>query len=156
LLGFDFVDLGMFARSPQLSPESFISDGPTFTRSLKEDLSEIGLGVSDVFLQIGAHPGENATNDPSAAVRRANRDVFMRTLDLSAELNCTHLTGLPGVWHEDRDARRDRALAAKEAVWRTEMARKAGVRYAFEPHIGSLCDDLQARRIYSTKYPASR
>jgi len=142
LLEFDFVDLGLFARSAELSPRLLVSNGEAFARSLKRDLSDAGLSVSDLFLQIGAHPGESAANDPSEAVRNTNRDVFRRSLDLCAELGCVHLTGLPGVWHQDASAEQDSLIAAEEARWRVQVANHAGIQYAIEPHIGSLCGSV--------------
>lgn len=146
LLEFDFVDLGLFARSPELSPKSLMEDGAAFTRSLKKDLADAGLGVSDLFLQIGSHPGESAANDPSSVVRQTNRDVFSRALDLCAELQCAHLTGLPGVRHEGVDASQDLALAAQEAKWRLDAAKQVRIQYAFEPHVGSICADVAGTR----------
>jgi sugar phosphate isomerase/epimerase len=153
LLGFDFVDLGLFARSPELSPQSLASDSAAFTRDLKQDLTDTGLSVSDLFLQIGTHPAECAANDPSKAVREANRDVFLRALDLCAALRCAHLTGLPGVWHEGVNRQQDRNLAVAEAVWRMEAAKRLGIRYAVEAHVGSLCAEVASTQSFLAAVP---
>lgn len=139
LLQFDFVDLGLFARSEQLSPRALMADPLGFTRSLREDLKEAGLAAADLFLQIGEHPGESSANDPGVGVRQKNREVFLRTVELCQQLACGHLTGLPGVWHTPGDKGRDGAVAAEEAIWRMETALQAGIVYSFEPHVGSLC-----------------
>jgi hypothetical protein len=47
------------------------------------------------------------------------------------------MTGLPGVVHGNDP--RDFALAAEEAAWRVALAGEAGITYAVEAHIGSIC-----------------
>ena len=142
LLGFEYVDIGLFERSTDLEPQQLLADPRTFTERLKLDLKSAGLQPSDVFLQTGVAPTDSAANDPSPQVRAHNRKVFLVALDLCNALGCTHLTGLPGVWHERVTETEDVALAIDEAGWRQRSASDAGVTYAIEPHIGSLCFDI--------------
>jgi sugar phosphate isomerase/epimerase len=56
------------------------------------------------------------------------------------------LTGLPGVFHSASSRETDLKLAIEEAEWRTNACRSAGVRYAIEPHVGSICFDVETTR----------
>jgi sugar phosphate isomerase/epimerase len=81
----------------------------------------------------------------------ANREVFKQSVELCAGLSCTHMTGLPGVFHGD--LARDFALAAQETYWRVELAKTFGVVYAIEPHIGSICEDIGATQRFLAAVP---
>lgn len=142
LLEFDHVDLGLFARSPRLSPRDLCASPAGYTTRLKEDLKSATLRVSDLFLQIGGNPSECAANDPSPSVRAQNREVFLRSIDLCTALDSRHLTGLPGVFHENTEPEKDFALTVEEASWRTVTCTNAGIQYAIEPHLGSICHDV--------------
>lgn len=76
LLGFDYVDVGLFARTRDLNPDCLHTDPKRFTTELLEDLKRAGLSASDIFLQIGPEPSASAANDPSAHVRSHNRKTF--------------------------------------------------------------------------------
>lgn len=146
LLGFRYVDIGLFERSAGLSPTLLLADPLGFTEQLKRDLEAAQLQVADLFLQIGADPVVSAVNDPSSLVRDRNRQTFLRALDLCREVGCSHMTGLPGVWHEGVNSVDDLALAIDETAWRQKASFDAGVRYAIEPHMGSICRDIASTR----------
>src|ERR1700721_1859793 len=81
LLGFDHLDIGLFARSSHFSPSELHASPRSYTTQILDELNSSELRVSDVFIQIGVDPSECAANDPSAAVRSKNRDVFTRSLE---------------------------------------------------------------------------
>jgi sugar phosphate isomerase/epimerase len=141
LLEFELVDLGLFERNDHIQTSALLASPKRFTADLLEDLKRAQLRVSDVFLQIGADPRHASTNDPDAKVRANNRKFFARSLELCIALDCKHMTGLPGVSHGDQQ--RDFAFAAEETQWRVELCRTAGIAYAIEPHIGSICSDIE-------------
>jgi len=153
LLGFNYVDIGLFERSSDLRPSELVANPKGFTKQLKQDLENSGLQVSDCFLQIGPEPSISAANEPSALVRAHDRETFLRTLDLCAALGCVHLTGLPGVWHDGIAEPEDFALAVDETGWRQHAASAAGVTYAVEAHIGSLCSDIARTRAFVEAVP---
>ncbi|MGD0482470.1 MAG: TIM barrel protein [Terracidiphilus sp.] len=148
LLGFKHVDIGLFERSEGLRPGQLLAEPRTFTKQLNCDLKCAGLQVADVFLQIGADPAESAANDPSLLVRARNRKTFLAALDLCSTLGSIHMTGLPGVWHKGMDKAADLALAVDEAGWRQHVAFRAGVSYAIEAHVGSICSDISSTRSF--------
>ena len=153
LLGFKFVDIGLFERSEGLRPGQLVAEPRAFIKQLIGDLKSAGLQVADVFLQIGLDPSEFAANDPSALVRARNRKTFLAALDLCAALGCAHMTGLPGVWHEGVDNATDLALAVNEAGWRQHVAFEAGISYAVEAHLGSICSDIASTRSFLESVP---
>jgi sugar phosphate isomerase/epimerase len=148
LLGFDYMDLGLFARSTHFSPLDLLASPSSYTSQVVRDLEASGLHASDVFLQIGVDPSEAAVNDPSPAVRSKNRDVFKTALEFCVALNSKHLTGLPGVFHADISRERDLDLAAEETAWRLSQCANAGVVYAIEPHVGSICGEVADTRAF--------
>lgn len=153
LLGFKYVDIGLFKRSSDLNPDQLIASPKVFTKKLQSDLRRSELQASDLFLQIGEDPAISAANDSSLTVRSRNRKIFLRTLDLCASLGCIHLTGLPGVWHKGTKKADDLALAAEEACWRQRAAADARVSYAIEAHVGSICSDIASTRVLLDAVP---
>lgn len=153
LLGFKYVDIGLFERSPDLSPVQLLASPRAFTKKLQYDLKRSELQVSDLFLQTGLDPVVSAANDSSLAVRSRNHKIFLLALDLCAALGCTHLTSLPGVWHKGTKKIGDQALAVEEACWRQQAASDAGVSYSIEPHIGSICSDIPSTRAFLGSVP---
>lgn len=142
ILGFKWVDIGLFERNPSYLPSALMAAPTEFTREVLEDLEASELRAADVFLQIGREPAESSANDPNMGTRARNREVFLRALDFTVALNCRHMTGLPGVAHGH--AERDLALAAEEAAWRLARCHDAAVVYGIEPHIGSICADTHS------------
>jgi sugar phosphate isomerase/epimerase len=148
LLGFDHVDIGLFARSTHFSPADLLASPRSYIAQVQEDLNAAGLRASDVFVQIGVDPSECAANDPQPSVRAANRETFQRALEFCVALGCGHMTGLPGVSHAGVSRERDLDLAAEEAAWRLAACNEAQVTYAIEPHIGSICADVSSTHAF--------
>jgi sugar phosphate isomerase/epimerase len=145
-LDFKAVDLGLFARSQHFYPSGLMEDQARYTRTAKNNLGAAGLTVSDVFLQIGPEPREHSTNDPNSSIRAYNRRVFEAVTDFCVALDCHHMTGLPGVEHAEISLDESIKLGVEETIWRVQKASEAGVVYAIEPHIGSICSTPQDTR----------
>lgn len=143
LLGIDAVDLGIFEDRSHLYPSHIAKDPIGRGKQLAAELHEIGLAPADVFLQTGAEPPVSATNSPDNSVRARNRDMFMKILDFTNTLGCSHLTGLPGVVHKGEPFQNDWQRACEENIWRTERAKAAEIVYAVEAHVGSILPDAQ-------------
>ncbi|MGA3133634.1 MAG: sugar phosphate isomerase/epimerase [Terracidiphilus sp.] len=143
LLGFEYVDLGLFERSEGLRPGQLLAEPRKFARQLKRDLIHAGLRASDVFLQTGVTLEDAAENNPSGIVRAQHRKTFILILELCADLECTHVTGLPGVLHKDVGDKASFELAVEEMGWRQRVASSAGICYAIKPHVDSICSDVE-------------
>jgi len=148
LLGFHHADIGLFARSSHFSPVELQASSRRYTTQILNDLNAAELRVSDVFVQIGVNPDDCAANDPSLTVRSKSRDVFKHAVEFCVALGCNHLTGLPGVFHHAASRDRDLELASEEAVRRVAECASAGVRYAIEPHVDSICAEVGSTRIF--------
>ena len=141
LLRLDGVDLGIFSGRSHWTPEMILPDVAGAAKRMKSSLERHGLVAADVFLQTGPEPPLRAANGPDASIRQANRETFRGILDFAVRLGARHLTGLPGVRHQEVAEEQDWALAAEEAHWRRAEAARSGVEYAVEPHVGSLTPD---------------
>jgi len=148
LLGFHHVDIGLFARSTHFSPIDLDASPHGYTEQVRQDLDAAELRASDVFVQVGVDPSECAANDPSPDVRAKNSELFKRTLEFAVALGSKHLTGLPGVLHDGVSRDRDLDLAAEVAAWRTAECASAGIEYAIEAHVGSICADVASTRAF--------
>ena len=146
LLGFEYVDLGLFERSDGLRPGQLLAEPRKFGRQLRRDLIHAGLRASDVFLQMGLTPEDSSVNDPSLIVRSQNRKAFILTLELCAELECEHLTGLAGIVHKRVGEKDSLELALEEIRWRERVASSSGICYAIKPHIDSICSSVDQTR----------
>jgi sugar phosphate isomerase/epimerase len=151
LLGFEYVDIGLFARSTHFSPIELQASANRYTAQVVRDLDDAELRPSDVFVQLGVDPSERAANDPSSDMRITNREIFSHALEFCVAIGCVHLTGLPGVFHPATCRDTDLDLAATEAQWRVTECATAGVQYAIEPHVGSICGEVQSARILVRK-----
>ncbi len=141
-LEFDHVDVGLFARSEHFSPAALAASPRFYTAAVLADLKAAELTASDVFLQIGLEPEQCAANDPSLLQREENREAFARAIEFCVALQCRHLTGLPGVFHAGVAREQDVEVAAQEAARRMAVCADAGLQYAIEPHVGSICPDV--------------
>jgi sugar phosphate isomerase/epimerase len=148
LLGFDHVDIGLFARSTHFSPIDFEAAPQSYTAQVLQDLDDAELRASDVFVQIGVDPSERAANDPSSAIRINNREVFSRALEFCVAVGCNHLTGLPGVFHPMSPRQKDIEIAVEETAQRMRECASGGVQYAIEPHVGSICGEVESARAF--------
>jgi sugar phosphate isomerase/epimerase len=148
LLGFDHVDIGLFARSTHFSPVDLQAAPQSYTAQVLQDLDDAELRASDVFVQIGVDPSERAANDPSSDIRIKNREVFSRALEFCVAVRCNHLTGLPGVFHSTNPREKDLETAAEETAWRIKECAREGVQYAIEPHVGSICGEVESARAF--------
>lgn len=153
LLAIDSVDIGLFARSTHFSPFDLDASPRSYTTQVIKDLDTAGLHASDVFLQIGVDPSEYAANDPDPAIRARNRDLFKQALEFTAEVGCKHLTGLPGVSHAGETQSDDLGLAAEVTAWRVAESASVGIRYAIEPHVGSICSNVASTRTFLKTVP---
>jgi sugar phosphate isomerase/epimerase len=142
LLGFNYVDIGLFESGNGFRIGLLLTDPKQFTRHLKRDLKRTGLEVSDIFLRDGIGREVSSANDHRLLVRSRNRKLFLLAIDLCAAIGCVHITSFSGIRHKDKQEVEDVKLAIEEASWRRCLASSAGVCYAIRPHAGSLCPDV--------------
>lgn len=144
LLGFEGVDLGIFAERSHVQPAHILADLKGSIARMNQLLAGNHLVAADVFVQTGAEPPLQAANDPDKETRDNNRRIFQAMLEFTIGIGCKHLTGLPGVWHSGVEKEADWALAVEEARWRKQQAAACGIEYGIEPHVGSMLPDPES------------
>jgi sugar phosphate isomerase/epimerase len=136
---FDGVDLGLFEGRSHLWPSREFENLNANADALARKLSDRGLKPADVFLQMNPDFVPFAINQPDATRRQKARDWFERTLEYAKRLGSPHVTTLPGVYFEDAEPRETSwKRSLEELAWRVERAKRAGVVFSVEAHVGSL------------------
>ncbi len=142
LMDFDAISLGLFENRTHIYPSKFFSD-----RQLRQELSRMlqgeGLRLIDIFLQCDTDFKKYAINHPEKARRDYAMDSFNRLIDVALELNCDHVSILPGVVFDD-DVESSLQSSTEQLAKRCEIAKKAGVTVAIEPHFGSVMETPEA------------
>ncbi len=137
MLGFEGVDVGLFEGRSHLQPAHVLENLPRAAAALSALVREQGLEFADIFYQTSAFP-EMAANHPDPAERRKGRDLFLRMLEFTLRCNAPHMTALPGVDWEGEPRATALQRSAEELAWRAEQARRVGVIFAVEAHLGSI------------------
>lgn len=138
LLGLEGVDIGFFSERSHIRPETVAGREAQEGARLKARLEDLGLKVSDVFLQTGSVHSQRAANHPEKSEREAGFEMFRRAIEFTLACGSRHLTGLPGVSFEGVSEADCLKLAAEESSRRAAEAAQAGLSYSIEPHTGSI------------------
>jgi sugar phosphate isomerase/epimerase len=137
-LGFDAIDIGLFAGRSHLRPENLLAQPAQAAAQIVAALQAHGLAIADIFGQPGNHFEEKAVNHPDAGERKQAAEFFGRILELVARCSGKHLSLLPGVHFEREDYEDSLHRCADELAWRVEAALRMGIALAVEPHVGSI------------------
>lgn len=138
-LGFDGVDIGIFGGRSHVRPDEVAQDVAVAAKILRNRVQDAGLQVADIFLIAGEDFQSLAPNHPDPAERSKARELFERTLELTARCNGRHMSSLPGVHWETEGRAASLQRCADELAWRVERARQLGITFSVEPHTGSIC-----------------
>lgn len=135
-LGVEGVDVFLAGNRSVVRPEEVRDNLAGAAAAIRTDVAAVGLAVSDVFVLPWTDLETMAPNHPDAAERKRSREFFRDMLDLAARLEAPGLTILPGIdWPGDPGSFE---RAVDELGWRAEKARREGLRFSVEPHIGSV------------------
>jgi sugar phosphate isomerase/epimerase len=138
MLGFDGVDIGLFEGRSHLWPSRVFSSLRDSARDLSRKLADRELKLADVYLQTAPDFVSLAPNHPDAAIRAQAREMFSRALDFALECECRHVSALPGVRFEEESAADSWGRCRDELAWRCAEAKKQGVTFSVEAHVGSI------------------
>jgi len=138
MLGFRGVDIGIFGGRSHVRPDELLKDVACRARELSHRVRDAGLELADIFLIGGADFQDMAPNHPDPGERGKAREQFERTLELAARCNARHLSGLPGIHWESEDKNVSLNRCAEELAWRVDQARRVGITFSVEAHIGSI------------------
>ena len=137
LLGFRYVDIGLFEERSHLQPGHVLPHLAASARELSQKVADCGLEFAGFFYQAAAFQSM-AANHPDASERRKGRDFFLRMLEFTLRCNASHLTGLPGLEWEGVPYETSLGRSAEELAWRAEQARQSGAVFSVEAHVGSI------------------
>ena len=140
LLGFDGIDIGLFENRSHLQPSGVLHEPEKNGRILGGKTADAGIKVADVFLQCDVEFSAKAINHPDKKVRDETRDYFSKMIDYALAAGSKHITCLPGVHYSEESFEVSYGRALDELAWRIEAARKAGLVFGVEPHLGSIVD----------------
>jgi sugar phosphate isomerase/epimerase len=138
LLKIKGVDIGLFEGRSHLQPSSEFINAKRSARRLKKKLDDRGLKAADIFLQLAEDFRAHAINHPHTLRRKKARERFLQSLEYATEAGAKHLTILPGALHAGETRRQSWDRAVEELAWRVEQAKRAGIVFGVEAHIGSL------------------
>ena len=141
LLGFDGVDVGLFAGRSAFQPVSHPSQVSELVAPLRHTLLESGLEVADVFVQITQDFHVLSINDPDETVRREAVRRLIVNMDVAAQLGSSGMTVLPGVTHAVGQAA-SMELAAESLSTLVLAAADRGLALSVEAHVESLIDTV--------------
>jgi sugar phosphate isomerase/epimerase len=135
-LGVEGVDIFLAGNRSIIRPEDVRSDLAGAAAAIHADLADVGLAVSDVFVLPWTDLETMAPNHPDADERARSRELFRDMLELAVRLEAPGLTILPGIEWPEEAGSYERAV--DELGWRAEQARREGLRFSVEPHVGSV------------------
>jgi sugar phosphate isomerase/epimerase len=138
MLEFDGVDIGLFEGRSHLRPSQVLQTPAKSGAALGRKLAARRLRCADVFLQTDPDFARYAVNHPQAARRRRARDWFLRALDYAVACGSRHVTALPGVVFEDEEPAASWERCCRELAWRVAEARRRGITFGVEAHVGSI------------------
>lgn len=135
-LGVKAVDIFLAGNRSIVRPEDVRDDIAGAAARIGADIAAVGLDVSDLFVLPWTDLETMAPNHPDAEERERSRALFSDMLELAVRLEAPGLTILPGIQWPDDAGSFDRAV--EELGWRAEQARREGLRFSVEPHVGSV------------------
>jgi sugar phosphate isomerase/epimerase len=141
MLGLDGVDIGLFEERSHLWPSREFENVENSARRLRSALEANGLAPADIFLQMAPDFTPFAINHPEPERRARARDWFAKTLDYAAAAGAGHVTTLPGVYFEQEPQEDSWKRSAEELRWRVDKAKRYGIVFAVEAHVGSIAPD---------------
>jgi sugar phosphate isomerase/epimerase len=139
-LGVEGVDLFLCGNRSVVRPENVRDDVAGAAARIRRDLRETGLVASDVFAIPWTDLETMAPNHPDPAERERSRALFRDMLELAARLEAPGLTILPGIPWPGESHADSLGRAAEELGRRADLARREGLRFSIEAHVGSVVE----------------
>jgi len=137
MLGFEGVDIGIFEERSHIWPSHVSDNLPFFANKLASKVRGEGLEFADIFYQASSF-NVTAANDPDPQERQKSRELFQKMLEFTLRCNAPHMTSLPGVEWDGVPHDTSLQRCSEELAWRVEQAKRVGVVYSVEAHVGSI------------------
>jgi sugar phosphate isomerase/epimerase len=137
-LGVEGVDLFLAGNRSIVRPEDIRDDLAGAAARISRDLQDLGLTVSDLFVIPWTDLETMAPNHPDPEQREASRALFLDMLELATRVGAPGMTTLPGIQWPAESYEDSLGRAGEELGWRAERARREGLSFSVEPHVGSV------------------
>ena len=141
MLGFEGADIGIFEERSHIWPSIEFKDLESNAKKLKSKLAARNLAPADIFMQSALDFVSVAPNHPDRKVRTKSRELFISTLEYALNAGSRHVTVLPGASFESETYESSFRRCCDELAWRTDSAKKWGLIFGVEAHIGSIVPD---------------
>lgn len=132
------LDIGLFEGRSHLWPSKVFRNLKKTATGLARKLDDRGLRLADIFLQAAGDFTSLAVNHPGKARRDKARELFKKTLELTAAAGGKHVTTLPGVHHLGESREDSLRRTSEELAWRLEQAEPYEITFSVEAHVGSI------------------
>lgn len=145
-LGFDAIDLGLFADATHVTLSSVREDPRGRAETVRRSAHGHGLAVADVFLTASMDLARLSPTSRSAGDQAELQEIFASTVEFAAASGSPGITLLPGVVADNQSPRMAVELAAAGLAPLVAMGAERGLAVSVEPHVGSCIETPDATR----------
>ena len=145
-LGFDGIDVGLFADATHVTVSSVRQDPRRRAESVRRSAEGHGLAVADVFLTASMDLARLSPTSRNAGDQAELQEIFAATVEFAAATGASGITLLPGVVAGNQSPHMGIALAAAGLVPLVGMGTERGLAVSVEPHVGSCIETPEATR----------
>lgn len=131
------VDIGLFSGRSHLTAESEFRQINLRAKALKQQMQDLGLVATDVYLQLDTDLAKYAINHPEINRRQFARESFLKLIDYANELRADHITTLPGMHFAGEEETDSVKRCHEELIWRLEKVAGSTLSFGVEAHVGS-------------------
>jgi sugar phosphate isomerase/epimerase len=134
------IDIGALKGYAHVDPDEIEANPRATADRIRRATEQSQLAVSDFFPSFGAGFGDRPINHPDRSVQAANQQRFKAFAEVARQIGSPGITLLPGIVHPGIGHEASMELAAAALGECVALARDAGLRLSFEPHLGSVTD----------------
>ncbi len=140
MFGLTAIDVGAFSGWAHFEPEELVARPGEFATRLNACAENHGVQYTDMIMTFKPDYAAGAVNDPDPKLRAENVETFKRLCEFCVQAKIPGFTMLPGVEHESigREASLDLSIEGFAPL--AALAKSAGLRIGFEPHVGSITE----------------
>lgn len=138
MFGLSAIDVGAFPGWAHFEPEDLVARPQDFVARLDECASRFGVQYTDMIMTFKPDYTAHCVNDPDPAIRAANVETFKSLCEFCVKAKIPGMTLLPGIEYESLGHDASVQLSIDGFTPLAAIAKDAGLRISFEPHVGSI------------------